>query len=97
MAILAGNLSWIYFQLLIPPRQGKHVLLNFIFDDFYWYCFGNFFWAGPFFPAVMRYISHQGRVSAGQLCDLWTRLTHVAIRTAIYGSRTIVDDATALR
>ena len=72
MAILAGNLSWYYFQLLIPPRQGKHVLLNFIFDYFYWYCFGIFL-AGPFFPAVMRYISHQGRVSAGQLCDLRMR------------------------
>jgi len=36
-------------------------------------------------------------LSAGQLCDLRTRPIHVAIRTAIYGSRTIVDDATALR
>jgi len=36
-------------------------------------------------------------LSAGQLCDLLTRLMHVATRTAIYGSRTIVDDATALR
>jgi len=64
------------------------------YDDFYYF---GIFLAGPFFPAVMRYISHQGRVSAGQLCDLRTRLIHVATRTAIYGSRTIVDDATALR
>jgi len=36
-------------------------------------------------------------LSAGQLCNLRTRPIHVATRTAIYGSRTIVDDATALR
>jgi len=96
MAIPAGNLSWYYFQLFIPPRQGEHVLLNFIFDDLYWYYFGIFL-AGPFFPAVMRYITHQGRVSVGQLCDLQMRPIHVATRTAIYGSCTIVDDATALR
>jgi len=84
MAILAGKLSWFYFQLLFPPRQCEQVLLNFIFDDLYWFYF-EFFLAGPFFSAVMRYISHQGRVSAGQLCDLQTRPMRVASQTAIYG------------
>jgi len=28
MAILAGKLSWFYFQLLLPSRQGERVLLN---------------------------------------------------------------------
>jgi len=44
MAILAGKLSWFCFQLLFPPRQRECVLLNFIFDDLYWFCF-KFFWA----------------------------------------------------
>jgi len=35
-------------------------------------------------------------VSAGQLCDLQMRPIHVASRTAIYGSSTIAEDATAL-
>jgi len=39
---------------------------------------------------------HQGRVSAGQLCDLRTRPIHVASRTSIYRFSTIADDATAL-
>ena len=34
MAILAGKLSWFYFQLPFPPRQWKWVLLIFIFDDY---------------------------------------------------------------
>jgi len=54
MAILAGNLSWFYFQLPVPPRQGERILLTFVSDDLYWYCFEKFFFAGPFFPAVMR-------------------------------------------
>jgi len=81
---LMGKLSWFCFQLLFPPRQQECVLLNFVFDDLCWFCF-KFFWAGPFFPAVMRDVSHHGRVSAGQLCDLRTRPTHVASRTAICG------------
>jgi len=48
MATLASKLSWFYFQLLFPPRQGKCVLLKFIFVDFYWYYFGNFFWLALF-------------------------------------------------
>jgi len=44
MATLASKLSWFYFQLLFPLNQGNYVLLNFIFDDFYWYYFGKCFW-----------------------------------------------------
>ena len=47
--------------------------------------------------AVMHVDNTMLVVSAGQLCNLRTRPIHVATRTAIYGSRTIVDDATALR
>jgi len=50
MAILAGKLSWYYFQLLLPPRQCERVLLNFIFDDLYWF-YVEIFFAGPFYPA----------------------------------------------
>jgi len=53
VAILAGKLSWFYFQLLFPPRQQKWVLLIFIFDDYIGLT-SNFFLADPFFPAVMR-------------------------------------------
>ena len=82
MAILAGNLSWYYFQLLFPPRQYA----------FYWFLsltisigvILDFFLAGPFFPAVMRYFSHQGRVSAGQLCDLRMSETHARCDTNGY-------------
>jgi len=48
MATLASKLSWFYFQLLFPPRQGKCVLLNFIFDDFYRYYFGKIWLALSF-------------------------------------------------
>jgi len=43
MAILASKLSWFYFQLLFPPRQCERVLLNFIFDDLYWFYFEIYF------------------------------------------------------
>jgi len=61
MAILAGNLSWYYFQLLIPPRQGELVLLNFIFDDLYWYYFGKFF-GWPFLSScdALHFASGEG-------------------------------------
>jgi len=60
--------------------------------------FFGFFLTGPFFPAVMRYVVlHQGRVSAGQLCDLQLGLMHVSSQTAVYGQSTDVDNATALR
>jgi len=42
VAILAGKLSWFYFQLLSPPRQCERVLLNFIFDDICWFYFEIF-------------------------------------------------------
>jgi len=42
MEILAGKLSWFYFQLQFPPRQCERVLLNFIFDDLYWFYFEFF-------------------------------------------------------
>jgi len=88
--------TYIYFQLLFPPRRHEWVLLNFLWR-FILYLFWNVS-AGPFFPAVMCYvISHQGRVPAGQLCDLQTGPMHVSSRTAIYGWSTVVDDATALR
>jgi len=56
-----------------------------------------FFGAGPFFPTLMRYLLHQGRVSVGQLCNLQLGLMHVSSQTAVYGQSTVADDATALR
>jgi len=53
MVILAGNMSWFCFQLLLPPRRREHVLLNFFFDDLYC-CTSKFVLAGPFFPALMQ-------------------------------------------
>jgi len=74
--------------------------LYFIFIEFsltIYIVFSDFF-AGPFFSALMRYVtSHQGRVSAGQLCDLQLGLMYISSQTAIYGQSTVMDDATALR
>jgi len=60
MAILAGNLSWFYFQLLFLPRQGEQVLLNFIFDDLYWFYFEFFGW--PFLSSfdALSFTSGEG-------------------------------------
>ena len=94
MAILAGKLSWLYFQPLSPPRQRIWFLLNFLW---FYIVFRNVF-AGPFFPALMRTaVLHLGRVSAGQLCDPQSGLMHVSSQTAIYGQSTVVDNAMALR
>jgi len=56
------------------------------------------FFTGPFFPAMMQSaVLHQGRVPAGQLCDLQSGLMHVSSQMAIYGQSMVVVDATALR
>jgi len=60
MAILADNLSWFYFQLLFPPRQGEQVLLNFIFDNLYWFI--SFFFGWPFLSSfdALSFASGEG-------------------------------------
>jgi len=100
MAILADKLPW------GRSRLGSTSSLLFRQEcafDSHWTFFQDFtlcfdYFAGPFFSAVMRSaVSHQGRVSAGQLCNLLFGLMHVWSRTAIHGQSTVVDDATAMR
>jgi len=52
MAILASNVSWFCFQLLLPPRRRELVLLNIFLRRFMLLCF-EIALAGPFFPALM--------------------------------------------
>jgi len=68
------------------------------------FCWRSLFIWGPCVVVWHSYDHHcntssrlRWRVSAGQLCDLQSRLIHVSSRTAIYGWSTVVDDATALR
>jgi len=72
---------------------------DFLFDFLWQFCvaFWTFF-AGPFFPALMcTAVLHQGRVSAGHLCDLQWGLMHVSSQTAVYGWSMIMGNTTALR
>jgi len=96
MAILAGNMSWFCFQLLLQPRRREMFYWIIFFDDSHC-CISKFFGLALSFQLWCALFSHQGRVSAGQLCDLQSRLIHVSSRTAIYAWSTVVDDATALR
>jgi len=83
-----GNPCW-QFVLVLLPASVSTKTEHTIFIEFsltIYIAFISIFLAGPFFPALMHsVISHQRRVSAGQLCDLQMGLMHVSSQTAIYG------------
>jgi len=94
-AILAGNVL-----VLLPASTSTKTTWNVLLNYFLWgfiLLYFEIFGLALSFLLWCALFSHQGRVSAGQLCDLQSKLIHVSSQTAIYGWSTVVDDAMALR
>jgi hypothetical protein len=73
---------WDFETPLSLPSSSSGALVDGNFISYFCIvlCFiGNIF-AGPFYPAVMRPSSHQGRVSAGQFATYWDFTAYEALR-----------------
>jgi len=64
--------------LLLLLGISSTVILHLTFVLFY--VLLEIFFAGPFYPAVMRPSSHQGRVSAGQFATYWDFTEYEVLR-----------------